>query len=68
MKIKDKVKVAKEILSRYGYWPEVNVARVKLAGRTGYIIAEHNAHGLCYDVKIGKEIASFDPDELTVLE
>lgn len=61
-----KVKIANKIYGR-DYTPEGNEQRLKLVGRVGHIIAEHNSHGLCYDVKVDNEIATYDPDELTFL-
>jgi hypothetical protein len=58
-----KVQVIDEIYER-DYTPEGNEARLKFAGQIGNIIAEHNSHGLCYDVQFSDGgIATYDPDE-----
>ena len=53
-----------EKISKRDYTDEGHVERLKYVSRCGYIIAEHNSHGLCYDVQFSTGIATFDPDEL----
>jgi len=57
------VQVVEDIRKR-DYTDEGHQKRLEFAGRCGYIIAEHNSHGLCYDVQFSTGIATYDPDEL----
>jgi hypothetical protein len=61
--INKEVQVVEEINSR-DYTFHAHEKRLKYTGRCGYIITEHNSHGLCYDVQFSTGIATFDPDEL----
>jgi len=59
----DRVKVVDDIVQR-DYTNEGHVKRKQFVGQVGTIIAEHNSHGLCYDVRFKNGEATYDPDEL----
>ena len=61
--LNEKVRIVDNI-SKRDYTDEGHVQRLKFVGKSGIVIAEHNSHGLCYDVQFGNKIATYDPDEI----
>jgi len=62
--MKERARVNKK-LTQHDYNDECHIQRLKFRDRVGDIIAEHNSHGLCYDLMFNNgEIATYDPDEL----
>ena len=66
MKQNTEVQIVKHLDQR-DYTDEGHIERLKYISRCGYIIASHDSHGLCYDVQFSTGIATYDPDEFTIL-
>lgn len=66
MKQHTEVRINKKIEQR-DYTDEGQVERLKYVGRCGYTITSHDSHGICYEVQFSTGIATYDPDEFTIL-
>jgi hypothetical protein len=67
-KLGDFVRTAQTLEPR-DFTPEGQLSR--RCNATGYVVGEHNSHGLCYDVRHedgvagGGTLGCYDPDEIT---
>lgn len=63
-----KVKIVDHITTR-DYTHDANIARLNSVGEIGTVVNYHDSHGLCYDVIFSDGgIATFDPDELIIID